>query len=47
MLVTSVAGRLVGHEITLEVGTRSTSLDRLMARRELWAKRRPRRKAKR
>jgi hypothetical protein len=47
MLVTSVAGRLVGRSITLEVGTRSTRLDRLMARRELGAKRRPRRKAKR
>jgi len=47
MLVTSVAGRLVDREITLEVGTRSTRLDRLMARRELGAKRRPRRKAKR
>ena len=47
LLVTSVSGRLVNREITLEVGTRSTRLDRLMARRELGAKRRPRRKAKR
>jgi len=47
MLVTSVAGRLVDREITLEVGTRSTRLDRLMARRELGAKRRPRKRRRR
>lgn len=44
MLVTSVTGSLLQRQITLEVGTLSNRMDRLLARRELGAKRKKRRK---
>jgi hypothetical protein len=42
MLVTSVTGHLLDRTITLEVGTRSTKLDRMTARHELGARKKKR-----